>query len=36
MSTLFEPLALRDVTVRNRIVTSPMCQYSSEDGFATD
>jgi len=36
MSTLFEPLTLREITVRNRIVTSPMCQYSSEDGFATD
>ncbi|MFW5685452.1 MAG: NADH:flavin oxidoreductase/NADH oxidase [Spirochaetota bacterium] len=33
---LFTPLALRSVTVRNRIFVSPMCQYSSEDGFATD
>ncbi|HEY6911781.1 MAG TPA: NADH:flavin oxidoreductase/NADH oxidase [Myxococcales bacterium] len=33
---LFDPLALRDVTLRNRIVVSPMCQYSSEDGFAND
>ena len=33
---LFEPLPLRGVTLRNRIVVSPMCQYSSEDGFATD
>ena len=33
---LFEPLTLRGVTLRNRIVVSPMCQYSSEDGFATD
>ncbi|MEO6991547.1 MAG: NADH:flavin oxidoreductase/NADH oxidase [Candidatus Baltobacteraceae bacterium] len=31
---LFEPLALRDVRLRNRIVVSPMCEYSSEDGFA--
>jgi 2,4-dienoyl-CoA reductase-like NADH-dependent reductase (Old Yellow Enzyme family) len=33
---LFAPFALRGVALRNRIVLSPMCQYSSEDGFATD
>ena len=33
---LFSPLALRGLTLRNRIMVSPMCQYSSEDGFATD
>jgi 2,4-dienoyl-CoA reductase-like NADH-dependent reductase (Old Yellow Enzyme family) len=33
---LFAPLTIRDVTFRNRIVVSPMCQYSSTDGFATD
>lgn len=33
---LFSPLTIRDVTFRNRIAVSPMCQYSSEDGFATD
>ena len=33
---LFTPLQLRGVTLRNRIVVSPMCQYSSRDGFATD
>lgn len=33
---LFEPLSLRDVTLRNRIVVSPMCEYSSPNGFATD
>lgn len=33
---LFSPLTLRDITFRNRIAVSPMCQYSSEDGFATD
>src|SRR5882724_11647110 len=33
---LFQPLQLRGVTLRNRIVVSPMCEYSSEDGFATD
>src|SRR5947208_2898428 len=36
MTSLFEPLAIREVTLRNRIAVSPMCQYSSEDGFATD
>jgi len=33
---LFTPLTLRGVTLRNRIAVSPMCQYSSEDGFAND
>ena len=33
---LFEALELREVVLRNRIVVSPMCQYSSEDGFAND
>jgi len=36
MSRLFEPLKMRGITLRNRIVVSPMCQYSSEDGFASD
>src|SRR5579862_1570425 len=36
MSKLFEPLTLREVRIRNRIVVSPMCQYSSVDGFADD
>ncbi len=35
MTHLFTPLQLRDVTLRNRIGMSPMCQYSCEDGFAT-
>lgn len=35
-SKLFTPLQLRGVTLRNRIAMSPMCQYSSEDGFAND
>lgn len=34
--SLFAPLTIRGVTLRNRIVMSPMCQYSSTDGFATD
>src|SRR4029079_17796221 len=33
---LFAPLQLREVTMRNRVAVSPMCQYSSPDGFATD
>jgi 2,4-dienoyl-CoA reductase-like NADH-dependent reductase (Old Yellow Enzyme family) len=33
---LFDTLKIRDITLRNRIVVSPMCQYSSEDGFADD
>jgi 2,4-dienoyl-CoA reductase-like NADH-dependent reductase (Old Yellow Enzyme family) len=33
---LFTPLKIRDITLRNRIAVSPMCQYSCDDGFATD
>ena len=33
---LFTPFTLRGATLRNRVMVSPMCQYSSEDGFATD
>ena len=36
MPHLFEPLRLRGVTFANRIGVSPMCQYSSVDGFAND
>ncbi|MGK3962872.1 NADH:flavin oxidoreductase/NADH oxidase [Sorangium sp. So ce118] len=36
MANLFEPFRLKDVTLRNRVVVSPMCQYSSKDGYATD
>ena len=32
----FTPLTVRGVTFRNRIAVSPMCQYSSVDGFAGD
>lgn len=35
-TSLFSPLQLRSVTFANRIGVSPMCQYSSEDGFAND
>jgi 2,4-dienoyl-CoA reductase-like NADH-dependent reductase (Old Yellow Enzyme family) len=34
--SLFSPLQLRSVSFANRIGVSPMCQYSSVDGFATD
>ena len=33
---LFSPLRLRGVEMRNRVGVSPMCQYSSVDGFAND
>ena len=33
---LFEPLRLRSIELANRIVVSPMCQYSSTDGLADD
>jgi len=36
MSKLFSPLTLRSVTFKNRILTSPMCMYMAEDGFAGD
>jgi len=36
VSHLFEPFTLRSVTLPNRIVVAPMCQYSSVDGMAND
>jgi 2,4-dienoyl-CoA reductase-like NADH-dependent reductase (Old Yellow Enzyme family) len=36
MPHLFDPLPLRSLVLANRIVVSPMCQYSSIDGFAND
>ena len=36
MSLLFSPLALRQLTLRNRTVVAPMCQYSAQHGFAND
>ncbi len=35
-SHLLRPFTLRGLTLKNRIVVSPMCQYSSKDGFADD
>ena len=36
MSKLFSPVNLGPLTLRNRIMVAPMCQYSAEDGQATD
>jgi 2,4-dienoyl-CoA reductase-like NADH-dependent reductase (Old Yellow Enzyme family) len=35
-TSLFSPLSLRQLTLANRIVVSPMCQYSAHEGRATD
>ena len=36
MSALFSPIRFRDLALENRIMVSPMCQYSAEDGVAND
>ena len=36
MPQLFDPLQIRSLTLSNRIVVSPMCEYSSVDGFSND
>ncbi len=36
MAHLFEAFTIREVTLSNRIAVSPMCEYSSKDGFAND
>ena len=36
MSSLFDPLKLKGVTLRNRIAVPPMCQYMAEDGLIND
>lgn len=36
LDVLFQPYALRDLILRNRIVVSPMATYSAEEGFVTD
>lgn len=33
---LFSPLKIKDIEFKNRIAVSPMCMYSSEDGFSTN
>ncbi len=36
MSKLFSPLTIKNITLKNRIAISPMCQYTAVDGFAND
>lgn len=36
MAQLFTPLEIRSVTLKNRVVLTPMHQYASDRGFATD
>src|SRR5438552_15825944 len=36
MAHLFDPLTIRDLAFANRVFVSPMCQYSSRDGYAND
>lgn len=36
MSALFSPITLRNLVLPNRVIVSPMCQYSAEQGLATD
>lgn len=36
MAKLFEPLPIKSIQLKNRIVVSPMCEYSSVDGFSND
>src|SRR5580698_10093276 len=36
MAALFQEFRLKDVVLRNRIAVSPMCQYSSDNGFPND
>ena len=36
MTRLFDRLTIRDITFANRVFVSPMCEYSSIDGFAND
>lgn len=36
MSLLFSPLSIKSITLKNRLVISPMCQYSAVDGVAND
>ncbi|NDP22764.1 MAG: NADH:flavin oxidoreductase/NADH oxidase [Paludibacter sp.] len=36
MAKIHDPLTLKSITIKNRIGMSPMCQYSSTDGFAND
>ena len=35
-SQLFSPITLAGIELRNRIIVAPMCQYSADEGAATD
>lgn len=36
MPTVLEPITIRGITIKNRFTVSPMCEYSADDGFASD
>ncbi|MFC2953754.1 NADH:flavin oxidoreductase/NADH oxidase [Marinicaulis aureus] len=36
MASLFEPITLKNITLKNRVAVSPMCQYSAADGLIND
>ena len=36
MAGMFDPLAIREVEFANRVFVSPMCEYSSADGYSND
>ena len=36
MPHLFDPLTIKDITLRNRVGVSPMCQYSYHDGISNE
>ena len=36
MPHLFSPIKIKNIEFKNRLVVSPMCEYSSQDGFASD
>jgi len=36
MTKLFSPIKIKEITLKNRLIVSPMCQYSAIDGFAND
>src|SRR5471030_1919618 len=36
MPHLFSPIKIKNVELKNRLMVSPMCEYSSKDGFAND
>jgi anthraniloyl-CoA monooxygenase len=36
LAPMFQPFRLRNMAIENRVVVSPMCQYSSQDGLPSD